>query len=437
MVKYIIVNTIYKGVTDLSAYKKIKGTQDIFGKEIDYWKYFEEKANDFMGRYAFNEIRTPIMEQTELFHRGIGEGTDVVQKEMYTFDDKGGRSVTLRPEGTASAVRAYIENSLMNMGSPIKLYYNGPMFRYEKPQSGRLRQFHQFGCEIFGTADVLADAELISIAHNLFSEIGLRKYTIKINSIGKKEERENYIKALKDYYGNYLSEMCDDCKVRYENNTMRLLDCKIDTQYAKNAPSILDFLGEESKKDFENLKKYLDILGVPYVVDPGIIRGLDYYNNTAFEIEHELLGAQGVIAGGGRYDGLVSEIGANPTPAVGFAIGIERVILSMKAEGIEVSDESPVDVYVIFSGEEAKKEALEISNELRKRGINVFMNISSRNFSAQMKHSNKINSKFTAIIGEDEVKEKIITFKEMSNGEQTKVEKNWFLEIIEEKLKKQ
>jgi histidyl-tRNA synthetase len=415
-------------------YSKIKGTQDIFGDDIKYWNFLEKNLREILIKYGYHEIRTPIFENTELFYRSIGENTDVVQKEMYTFKDKGERSITLRPEGTAPTVRAYVENSMINFGQPYKLFYIGPMFRYEKPQSGRYRQFHQAGAEIFGTDFPVADAEVIAMLDKFFKKIGLREYSIKINSIGSLESRNKYREVLKEYYSDKIDNMCDDCKRRYNTNIMRLLDCKVDKEYSKDAPSILDSLTDEDKEHFENVKSFLDSFEVEYEIDSSIVRGLDYYNLTAFEVEHNKLGAQSVIAGGGRYDGLVKELGGPNTPAIGFGIGIERVILAIKEEKIEINNPEEVDVYIAYIGKKSAKTAIEIANILRDRGIKTYLNISKRNVSGQLKHANKVNAKFSVIFGNEEIEKDIVTFRDMESGEQTQVERSWFVDLIIEKL---
>lgn len=418
----------------MSAFTKIKGTKDVFGEEMKYWEYVENTAKDLFKRYAFKEIRVPTIEKTELFSRGVGQETDIVQKEMYTFDDKKGRSLTLRPEGTASVARAYIENSLISFGSPQKLFYIGPMFRYEKPQSGRYREFYQLGAEIFGTDHPLADAELIAFIYDFFSNLKLSNFKIKINSIGTFESREKYKEILKKYYEPLLPNLCEDCQRRYNTNVMRLLDCKKDVETSKKAPSILDYLDEESQKHFKELQHFLNIYGVPYIVDPKIVRGLDYYTKTAFEVEHLNLGEQAVIAGGGRYDNLVEQLEGPKTPGVGFAIGIERLIEAIKKENIFVKSDYNVEVYIAYQGEKGQTEALKLSKYLRKKGIKTFLNISKRNLRGQFKHADRLNVKFVIIIGDEEISKGIVTIKNMENGEQTEVEKNWVYEIITEKL---
>ncbi|SHE89137.1 histidyl-tRNA synthetase [Marinitoga hydrogenitolerans DSM 16785] len=417
----------------MAQYKRLKGTQDIFGEETKYWYFVESKAREIFLKYGFKEIRTPIIESTELFKRSVGETSDIVQKEMYTFKDKGGRSITLRPEGTAPVVRAYVENSMINLGSPIKLYYMGPMFRYERPQAGRQRQFHQIGVEIFGTDTPISDAEIIILADELLKAFGLKNYKIKINSIGCEKCRPKYKESLKNYYNPLLPNMCHDCQKRYETNIMRLLDCKVDSKYSKDAPVILDHLCEDCKTHFNKVIKYLDELNINYEVDPKIVRGLDYYTKTAFEIEHLDLGAQSAILGGGRYNSLVEEIGGRETPAIGFGVGVERIILALKQENIEIENPEKIDIYIAYSGEKTDFEALKLSKILKKEGLKVFLNLSERSIRNQMKHANKIKAKFVAIIGENELKTETVTIKNMISGEQFEVEKFWVPQILKEK----
>ncbi|GAB6189453.1 histidine--tRNA ligase [Marinitoga arctica] len=418
----------------MAQYKKFKGTQDIFGEESKYWYFIENKAREIFLKFGFKEIRTPIIEPTELFKRGVGEATDIVQKEMYTFEDKGGRSVTLRPEGTASVVRAYVENSMINLGSPIKLYYIGPMFRYEKPQAGRLRQFHQIGIEIFGTDTPISDAETIILADELLKSLGLKNYKIKINSIGCEKCRPKYKEALKKYYEPLLPNMCDDCQKRYDINIMRLIDCKKDKQYSKDAPVILDHLCDDCKTHFNKVIEYLNELSINYEIDPKIVRGLDYYTKTAFEVEHKDLGAQSVIIGGGRYNSLIEKIGGKETPAIGFGMGIERIILALKKENIEIETPEKIDVYIAYSGENADIEALKLSKRLKDEGLKVFLNISDRSIRNQMKHANKVKAQFVAIIGEKEIEEDTVMIKNMLSGEQFEVENYWVPQILKEKI---
>ncbi|MGC8902429.1 MAG: histidine--tRNA ligase [Fervidobacterium sp.] len=416
-------------------YQKIKGTEDLYGSEMKYWYWIENKARDLSRRYGYGEIRTPIFEETKLFIRSVGEDTDIVQKEMYTFGDKGGRSITLRPEGTAPVVRAFVENGMIAQGFPQKYFYIGPMFRYERPQSGRQRQFHQFGAEIFGSSSPMADVELILFVDHLLKEIGLVDYEIHINSLGDIEDRMKYREALKEYYAQHLEKLCDDCKVRYEKNILRLLDCKVDVEYAKNAPKITDYLEENSRKHYDELKELLTNAGLSYIEDPRLVRGLDYYNKTVFEIHHHKLGAMSAIAGGGRYDGLIKEIGGKDVPALGFAAGIERLILALKAENVHVDDVQTNTVYIAYvGGVEVKTEALKLSEQLRREGIPVGLELMERGLSAQLKHASRIGAKFTIIIGESELEKDIVLVKNMETGEQLEFERSFVVSGVKDMI---
>ncbi len=416
-------------------YQKIKGTEDLYGEQMKYWYWIEEKARDLARRYGYGEIRTPIFEETKLFVRSVGQDTDIVQKEMYTFEDKGGRSITLRPEGTAPVVRAFVENGMIAQGFPQKYFYIGPMFRYERPQSGRQRQFHQFGAEIFGSPSAMADAELLVFVDHLLKELGLVDYEIHINSLGDTDDRAKYREALKEYYSQYLDELCDDCKVRYEKNVLRLLDCKVDVEYTKNAPKITDYLGEASRKHYEELKLMLDSVGIKYVEDPRLVRGLDYYNRTVFEVHHYKLGAMSAIAGGGRYDGLIKEIGGKEVPALGFAAGMERLILALKAENVQVDEIQANLVYIAYLGDsEVKSEAIKLSEQLRREGIPAGLELMERGLSAQLKHAARIGAKFTIIIGESELERDIVLVKNMETGEQVEFEKSFVVSGIKDML---
>lgn len=416
-------------------YQKIKGTDDLYGEQMKYWYWIEKKARELSTIYGYGEIRTPIFEETKLFVRSVGQDTDIVQKEMYTFEDKGGRSITLRPEGTAPVVRAFVENGMIAQGFPQKYFYIGPMFRYERPQSGRQRQFHQFGAEIFGSPSPMADAELIIFADRLLKEMGLIDYEIHVNSLGDTEDREKYKEALKVYYVQYLDVLCDDCKVRYERNTLRLLDCKVDAKYVENAPRITDYLGEESKKHYEELKRLLSSVGIEYVEDPRLVRGLDYYNRTVFEIHHHRLGAMSALAGGGRYDGLIKEIGGKEVPALGFAAGIERLILSLKSENVQVDEISKNIIYVTYLGnKEVRNEAIKLAELLRSEGIPVGLELMERSISAQLKHASRIGARFCVIIGEDELDRDVVVIKNMETGEQVEFEKNFVVNGIKDMI---
>ena len=416
-------------------YQKIKGTEDLFGQEMKYWYWIEEKGRKLSLIYGFMEIRTPIFEETKLFVRSVGQDTDIVQKEMYTFDDKGGRSITLRPEGTAPVVRAFVENGLIASGFPQKYFYVGPMFRYERPQSGRQRQFHQFGAEIFGSPSPLADAEMIAFVDRFLREIGLVDFEIHINTLGDPEDRINYKEALKKYYAPHLEHLCDDCKVRYEKNVLRLLDCKVDVEYANGAPKLVDYIGENAKKHYEELKKLLDGLGIKYVEDPRLVRGLDYYNRTVFEVHHHKLGAMSAIAGGGRYDNLIKEIGGKEVPALGFAAGIERLVLAIKAENVHVDDIVTNEVYIAhFGGDDVKLEAMKLAQQLRREGIAVNLEIMERSFSAQLKNASRTGAKLCVIIGENELEKDIVLVKNMKTGEQLEFEKNFVVSGIKDMI---
>ncbi len=416
-------------------YARIKGTVDIFGDEVNYWYAVENSARNIARQYGYGEIRTPILEPTALFSRSVGEETDIVQKEMYSFTDKGGRDITLRPEGTAPVVRAFLENSLVNRGFPQRFFYIEPMFRYEKPQSGRQRQFHQVGFELLGSSSPLADAEMILVAVRFLREIGLVRFRLVINSIGCEKCRPKYKEALREYYSKHFKELCDDCKRRFDRNILRLLDCKVDAELAKSAPRSVDYLCEDCAKHYKRVKEILDILGVEFEEDHRLVRGLDYYNRTVFEIRHELLGAQNAIAGGGRYDSLVKELGGADVPALGFAAGIERIILAMKMEGVEPPKFVIPHVYLAHIGD-VVKEAFEIGEDLRKAGVTVYMDVMERGLRAQLKHANRIGAIFTLIIGEDELERGIVAVKDMESGEQSEVTPSFVADFILDGLRK-
>lgn len=401
--------------------QRIKGTNDIFGEEIFYWRFVEETFRKVCESFGAEEMRTPIIEPTELFVRSVGEETDIVQKEMYTFVDRGGRSVTLRPEGTASLVRAFMENSLVNRGFPQRFYYVGPMFRYEKPQSGRLRQFHQIGYECIGSPSPRADFETILLLNTFLKEVGLTRHKVYINSIGCPSCRPNYRNALKEYYSFRYEQLCEDCKKRYERNVLRLLDCKVDVELARSAPKSVDFLCEECRRHYDELKEYLDSAGIPYVEDHTLVRGLDYYTRTVFEVRHEGLGAQNAIAGGGRYDGLFEDLDGPSIPALGFAGGIERIVLAMREEGILPPKVNPHEVYVVVLGKEAFKVGVELAKKLRERGVNTEVEIMERNISAQLKNANRLGARFSIIIGESEITRSVVLLRDMASGEQFEV----------------
>lgn len=408
-----------------------KGTKDIMMDQVYKWHYIEKKWKEICERYGFKEIRTPIFEHTELFQRGVGDTTDIVQKEMYTFEDHGGRSITLKPEGTSPAVRAFIEHKQYAEVQPIKLYYDIPCFRYEKPQSGRLRQFHQFGVETFGTPNMVADAEIIAIGYDFLTSMGVTDLTLEINSVGCPECRAKHRKALKEFLAPKYDQLCDTCKSRYEKNPMRILDCKspIDQELVQGAPMMIDYLCDDCKKAFEDLQKNLEALEIPYVVNPKIVRGLDYYTKTAFEFVTNSLGAQGTVCGGGRYDNLVEEVGGPPIPGVGFGLGKERLLMLMEANGVEIPKPTDCDIFIATMGEAAKLYGQKLLFDLRRNGIKCQIDDLQRNFKGQFKYADRLGARYAVVIGDNELQTGVATLKDMEKGEQTEVK---FDELISE-----
>ncbi|HCJ95881.1 MAG TPA: histidine--tRNA ligase [Ruminococcaceae bacterium] len=404
--------------------KKIKGTEDVLPKDSYRWQFVEDVMRKESAAYGFKEIRTPVFEHTELFARGVGQTTDVVQKEMYTFDTKGGESVTLRPEGTAGAARAVLEHGLVNDSLPIKASYFVSCYRYEKPQAGRLREFHQFGLECYGTQSPVADAELICAAQSIFDRLGIKQLRLEINSIGCPTCRAEYHKALKEYFYGYKDELCETCNSRLEKNPMRILDCKspVCSKIAQGAPKITDYLCDECKEHFASVQKYLDAAGVEYTVNPTIVRGLDYYTKTVFEFVTDFIGAQGTVCGGGRYDGLIEELGGKHLPSLGFAMGIERLLMLMdKQQGIEIPKPSTCDLYVAVMGESASLKSFEIIKAVRSCGLIAETDIVGRGLRAQMKYADKIGAKFSMVLGDNEIEQGKAVIKNMSSGEQTEI----------------
>ncbi|GAA0295190.1 histidyl-tRNA synthetase [Gracilibacillus halotolerans] len=406
--------------------KAPRGTQDIIPGVSEKWQFVEKQLIDISRRYNYKEIRTPIFEHTELFQRGVGETTDIVQKEMYTFKDKGDRSITLRPEGTASVVRSFVEHKMFGSpNQPVKLFYTGPMFRYERPQQGRMRQFVQFGVEALGSADPAIDAEVISLAMNLYRELGLQSLKLIINSLGDKESRNNHREALIAHFQPVKGELCEDCQTRLEQNPLRVLDCKQDREHEamKTAPSILDFLSDDSSAYFTKVKAYLDEMNIPYEVDPNLVRGLDYYNHTAFEImsDAEGFGAITTLSGGGRYNGLVQDLGGPETPGIGFALSIERLLMALEAEGIDLPIDESLDCFVVALGDEASIKAAGIVNTLRNAGIQAEKDYQERKMKAQFKAANRLNAKFVLVLGVEELQEGYATVKNMETGEQENI----------------
>ncbi len=409
-----------------------KGTKDMLPAEAYKWHFVENIARKTAGNFGFKEIRTPIFEHTELFLRGVGETTDIVNKEMYTFIDKGNRSITLRPEGTAGVARSFIENGLSQNGLPLKVYYIAPVFRYEKPQNGRLREHHQFGVEMFGSETPKADAEVISLAYSFLKNVGLSALSLNINSIGCKTCRAEYNKALKEYIGANLDGMCETCKSRFEKNPLRILDCKEEKckRITAGAPRIIDYLCDDCKAHFEGVQEELTALDIPFNVNPGIVRGLDYYTRTVFEFISNDIGAQGTVCGGGRYNHLVEEVGGHPTPAAGFGLGLERLLLVLENTGKLNAVEPKTDVYIAPLGENASKKALSITNGLRTAGLSAETDLMNRSLKAQMKYADKIGAKYVVVVGDDELTAGEVTVKNMADGSGEKVQIDKIAEYV-------
>lgn len=409
--------------------KAIKGTKDVLPSEVYKNQYIEATCLTVAENFGYKEMRTPVFEHTELFQRGVGDTTDVVQKEMYTFDDKGGRSITLRPEGTSGAARSFLENGLSNEALPQKICYLTSCYRYEKPQAGRLREFHQFGIECFGATSPLADAEMIALAKQIFDELGVKDLHLELNSIGCPTCRAEYHKALKEYFASRVDELCDTCRDRLDRNPMRILDCKspVCSEIAKDAPVVLDYLCDECKEHFEKTKNYLDAMNIEYIVNPQIVRGLDYYTKTVFEFVADSIGAQGTVCGGGRYDGLIEELGGQHTPSLGFGMGLERLQLVMEAQGCEFPEPSRPDLFIVAMGDKATLKAVEIAKDMRDEGYSVVYDLNGRSLRAQMKYADKINAKYNVVIGDNEVDTKSAVLKDMATGEQSEISLETFV----------
>lgn len=407
-------------------FKVPRGTQDLLPTETWKWQRVEEIIREVCDVYRYKEIRTPIFEQTELFQRTVGDTTDIVQKEMYTFTDRGNRSLTLRPEGTASVVRSFIENKMFGYpDQPVKLYYSGPMFRYERQQAGRYRQFVQFGAEAIGSNDPAIDAEVIALAMDVYKRAGLSKLKLVINSLGDTACRTAHKEALIEHFSPHIETFCSDCKTRLEKNPLRILDCKVDSEnpLIESAPSLADYLNEESTVYFDTVKAYLEDAGIEYEVDANLVRGLDYYNHTAFEImsTSEGFGAITTLCGGGRYNGLAEEIGGPAAPGIGFAMSIERLLLAMEAEGVSFDEESGLDVYVVTLGDRAKRVGAKLLSTLRSRGLRADMDYTNRSMKAQMKSADRLAADYVIVIGDDEVEEDVVMLRNMANRQQDKV----------------
>ncbi len=400
-----------------------KGTQDVIPSEVYKWHTVEMIAKEVAEQFGFKEIRIPTFEDTGLFVRSVGDTTDVVQKEMYTVSATGDSKFTLRPEGTAGTIRAMLENGVVNEGFPQKVFYMLSCFRHEKPQAGRLREFHQFGCEMVGTASPRADADIIALAKMVIDRIGLKNIELNINSIGCPECRANYHKALKEYFAQYKDQLCGTCQDRLEKNPMRILDCKSpeDRKVAENAPVILDFLCEDCQEHFDGLQKNLKLMGIEYKINPTIVRGLDYYTRTVFEFITTDIGAQGTVCGGGRYDGLIENLGGKPTPALGFGMGLERLILTMQSQNCPFVEENTCDLYIAPMGESATDKTIELVKMFRDEGFFVEYDLIGRGLKAQMKYADKIGSKYVIVLGDNEIETGKAMLKNMDSGEQTEV----------------
>ncbi len=414
--------------------KAIKGTQDVLPAASHENQYVEQTMLRIADRYGFHEIRTPVFEHTELFQRGVGDTTDVVQKEMYTFEDKGGRSITLRPEGTAGAVRSFLEHGLFNEALPQKVSYLTSCYRYEKPQAGRLREFHQFGVECLGASEPPADAELIGLAQTIFETLGVEGLSLEINSIGCPACRKEYHAALKAYFESRREELCPTCLDRLDKNPMRILDCKspVCSRIAADAPVVLDYLCDDCRRHFDAVQKHLDAMCIAYTVNPRIVRGLDYYTRTVFEFVSTDIGAQGTVCGGGRYDGLVEELGGTHVPSLGFALGIERLLLVMRGQGIEFPKPDPCMLYIATMGERAALEASSIAQSLRASDFPVEIDTCGRSLKAQMKYAGKLGAQYTVVLGDNEIDAGVYTLKNMQTGEEKQIAADDFIETFVE-----
>lgn len=415
--------------------KAPRGTKDVLPSESYKWHYLERIIREITELFGYKEVRTPVFEHTELFVRGVGDTTDIVQKEMYTFLDKGNRSITLKPEGTAGVVRAYIEHGLHNLAQPIKMYYITPVFRYENPQAGRLRQHHQFGVEVFGAKEASIDGEIIALAMELFHRLGLKELELNINSIGCPNCRPRYHEVLKKYLEDHLDELCQTCNTRYEKNPLRILDCKNKEcgVVVKDAPIILDYLCQECSTHFEELQSFLSAANIDYKVNPMIVRGLDYYTKTVFEIISNQIGAQGTVCGGGRYDGLVKECGGPDTPGAGFGLGLERLLLALESQNLEIPQQEARDVYIVTIGQQARHKAFELLQVMRSNNIMADMDHVGRSVKAQFKYADKANVSWVCILGEEELQNNQIKVRSMKDGSEELVSQDKVVDYLKSK----
>ncbi|MCH8801790.1 MAG: histidine--tRNA ligase [Chloroflexi bacterium] len=411
-----------------------RGTADHLPEEQKYWRYIESKAVEVAARFGFGRIDTPLFEDSNLFIRSVGEGTDIVEKEMYTFDDRGGDSITLRPEGTAPVCRAYLEHGMHNLPQPVRMYYFCPVFRYERPQAGRFRQHHQFGVEVLGDADPSVDAEVIEVAWDLMTSLGLNDINLLINSVGDRQCRPAYVEKLREYYSGHQEKLCHDCKERLERNPLRLLDCKVESDHAlgNDAPKSAENLCDDCGGHWSKLLRYLDIMQLPYQIDHRLVRGLDYYTRTVFEVQPVDGGGQSTICGGGRYDGLISELGGRETPGIGFATGMERLTLNLKKSEVTVPDEQSPRYLVANVGEDARIAALDLSVRLRRAGVGAILSSGSRGLRGQMRQANALKIPFTLILGDDEIQKGEVVVRDMESSVQ---ESRPLDEFIEEAAK--
>lgn len=415
-----------------------KGTKDIMPKDVYKWQFVEKAFKEMCEKHGFKEVRTPTFEHTELFTRGVGDTTDIVEKQMYTFNDYANRSITLKPEGTSPVVRAFVEHKIYAEVQPTKMYYIIPCFRYEKPQSGRLREFHQLGIETFGTGNMMADAEIISLAYDFLNNLGIKDVELRINSIGCPDCRKSHREALKAFLQPKYDQLCDTCKGRFDRNPLRILDCKspVCQELVQGAPMMIDYLCDDCRTAFEELQENLTAMGIPFTVDPGIVRGLDYYTKTAFEFVSNNIGAQGTVCGGGRYDNLIHEVGGPDIPGVGFGLGIERLLLVMEANGIEIPEPENIDIFIAFMGTRGKNFGMKLMRELRAAGVKTEMDVLSRNLKGQLKYADRIGAKYTVVIGDNELDEGALVLKDMNNSTQETIAIDNIKEVLIEKAGK-